>query len=512
MKNIKTKIVVYKHYLASMLKSIIFSIIYLKFMKNNKVQISVFNRYLILLIVLLFSYLFYLSIPALYNYEVLQKDLTRILKEEFKLNAALSGNINYKILPTPNFEVFDVALSTDSENKFEKFVQIKKMKIYVSISELYNQKNLKINKVILSESNFDINPDSFKYIKKFLKKKNSVNNIEIKKSKLFFKDKKKNKDAIAISTINKSNIFYDKKNNSNKMNIEGSIFNSKFNFYFLKRFEDINKTFTEIDFKKINTKIKNEISKNDGDENYKGKVLATFLGSEVKINYDIVNNAISISSNKSTVAGKKINLDGKINKSPFYFDLNIELESIDGVKFVENFFELRSLFRKSIFLNEKFNGEVLLNINFLKNFQFFDQAKINLHFFNGEFFLDETSFIANKIGKLEFIDTKFLELDSQQLIKAKILFEIYDQKKFYQKLQVPKNNRIKIKNAYLEIEKNFSTDSIKIDKFLLNSNTDSKSIYKSEDLTEKIHSSEVNRLKNWIEIKKFSNQIFSKIN
>ena len=35
---------------------------------------------------------------------------------------------------------------------------------------------------------------------------------------------------------------------------------------------------------------------------------------------------------------------------------------------------------------------------------------------------------------------------------------------------------------------------------------------KSFDLTEKIDFSEIYNLKNWIEVKKFSNQLFSKIN
>ena len=155
---------------------------------------------------------------------------------------------------------------------------------------------------------------------------------------------------------------------------------------------------------------------------------------------------------------------------------------------------------------------MLINIDSLKRIQLFDKAKINLHFFNGEFFLKDTFFSADKIGKLKFIDAKLLELDEQQLIKAKILFEIYDQKKFYQKLQIPKNNRIKIRDAYFEIEKNINTDSVRINKFLLNSNIKNHPSYKIKDLTDLIHSSEIKKLKNWIEIKKFSNQIFSQIN
>ena len=105
-------------------------------MKNIKRKISVFNRYLILLIVFLFLYLFYLSIPGLYYFERLQRDLTTKLSKEFNLNASLSGNITYKILPTPNFEILNVILNTDSD----EFAQIKKMRIYISALKLQKQK------------------------------------------------------------------------------------------------------------------------------------------------------------------------------------------------------------------------------------------------------------------------------------------------------------------------------------------------------------------------------------
>jgi len=154
------------------IKKSLFFFIRLEFMQNIKFKTSVFSRYLISLIVLLFSYLFYLSIPAFYNYGDLQKDITKKLLKEFNLNAALSANITYKILPSPNFEISNVILSTDSDKKFNEFAQIKKLKIYVSIQKLYSQKELEIKKIIFSETNFNVNKNSFNYINDFFRKKN----------------------------------------------------------------------------------------------------------------------------------------------------------------------------------------------------------------------------------------------------------------------------------------------------------------------------------------------------
>ena len=107
---------------------------------------------------------------------------------------------------------------------------------------------------------------------------------------------------------------------------------------------------------------------------------------------------------------------------------------------------------------------------------------------------------------------KLLEINNEQIIKTKILFNIADQKKFYQLFQVPKNNRMELNNIYVEVEKNLNIDGIEINKFVINSKTKKNPSNKSFDLTEKIDFSEIYNLKNWIEVKKFSNQLFSKIN
>ena len=172
------------------IKKLLFFLIRLEFIKNIRFKISVFSKYLILLIVLLFSYLFYLSIPVFYNYGDLQKNITKKLLTEFNLNAVPSANIIYKILPSPNFEISNVILSTDPDKKFNEFAQIKKMKIYVSIRKLHSQEQLEIKKITFSEANFNINKNSFYYLNNFFKEKISSKKISIKKVKYFLEKMK----------------------------------------------------------------------------------------------------------------------------------------------------------------------------------------------------------------------------------------------------------------------------------------------------------------------------------
>jgi len=495
------------------IKKLLFFLIRLEFMENIKFKTSVFSRYLISLIVILFSYLFYLSIPVFYNYGDLQKDITKKLIKEFNLNAALSSNITYKILPSPNFEISNVILSTDSDKKFDEFAQIKKLKIYVSIRNLHSQKELEIKKIIFSEANFNINKNSFYYINDFFRKKSSSKKIIIKNSKIFFRKNVDKKDAIALSSIEKSKIFYDEKKNSNQIIVDGSIFNTQYNLSFLRNIANKNLTNFQINFKQLNAQVNNEFLKSSEKSiNSEGIVSITFLGSENTINYEISDEFILFSSDETSINDQKIFFNGKINISPFYYNIYVDLDRINVTKSIKNFSKIKNLFQNKILLNKNFNGKIIFDIHFLEGIKLFDQAKINLEILNGKLMLNDSIVTSKKIGKLTLLNSVIQEKDNKKIFSAKLLFDIIDQKKLYQKLQVPKSNRKNLDNIYLEIERDLDFDNFQINKFIINKKLKNNSKNKAKNLTDLININEINNVKNWIELKKLLNQIFSEIN
>ena len=78
-------------------------------------------------------------------------------------------------------------------------------------------------------------------------------------------------------------------------------------------------------------------------------------------------------------------------------------------------------------------------------------------------------------------------------------------------MQIQKSNRIKLNNIFVDIEKNLHNDDIVINKFILNSNIKNNFLGQSKDVTEKFDYNIIKEIKNWIEIKQLSNQIFSEI-
>ena len=99
-------------------KKIIFKLTYKtnKFFKNNS-KISNFNKLIISFISLLFLYLFYLSLPTLYDKTWVQNTIENKLLEDFKINFSISSNISYNILPQPHFLIKNSKIFKDNDEK-----------------------------------------------------------------------------------------------------------------------------------------------------------------------------------------------------------------------------------------------------------------------------------------------------------------------------------------------------------------------------------------------------------
>ena len=127
---------------------------FIKFKHDKFIKISNLSISIILFITLSFLYLFYLSIPTLYNKDALQKDITNKLIKEFKINFSLSSNIKYLILPSPHILIENVKIFNDDLKDPKELSQIKKLKVYISQKNLFDQNNLKINKILVEDANF----------------------------------------------------------------------------------------------------------------------------------------------------------------------------------------------------------------------------------------------------------------------------------------------------------------------------------------------------------------------
>ena len=180
-------------------------------MKKKKIIISNFNKYFISVIIFIFFTLFYLSIPTLYDKGRLQKALGTILLNEFKLNLSLSSEIDYYILPSPHFIISNSKLFWDKESTIQEVVNIKKLNVYISKENLFNQKKIKVNKILLDDANFSITKKDFPYLQNYFKNELSKKKIVIKDSNLFYKKKD---ETIFIVSMNNFDMHFNQKKKS----------------------------------------------------------------------------------------------------------------------------------------------------------------------------------------------------------------------------------------------------------------------------------------------------------
>ena len=109
----------------------------------------------ILAIIILFSFIIYLSLPAFYNYESFDKELRNKIYKDFKFDIQNTKGITYSIIPRPHLliETSNLFLTTNSEKEFAKIKKtfVSKFNKTYSGSLLGEQKEL-LNK--LKELNF----------------------------------------------------------------------------------------------------------------------------------------------------------------------------------------------------------------------------------------------------------------------------------------------------------------------------------------------------------------------
>ena len=111
---------------------------------NDKFRVSKFSKYLISAIVVLFIYIFYLSIPLLYDKNLVQNKIVTKLRDEFNINVSNSFDISYRILPKPHYLIKDIKTT---------LAEIKDLNIYISQNNFFNKDSIKINEVVIEDFN-----------------------------------------------------------------------------------------------------------------------------------------------------------------------------------------------------------------------------------------------------------------------------------------------------------------------------------------------------------------------
>ena len=434
------------------------------FGKDSKV--SNLNKFIITLISLLFIYLFYLSIPTLYDKAWVQQKIESELLDEFKIDFSTSSNISYYILPVPHFLIKDTKIIRNDLPKKRQLSEIKKLKVFISQKNFFIKEKINITKILIEDANFSLKKDDIVFLNKASNKKFSTKKIKIINSNIFFKNNLG--ETITLIKVPLASVFFDDIKKLNKFDLFGEIFKIPFVFDLSKKFSSSKNKIVNIDAKKLKLNILNE-SSNKSDNDVDGLNIITVLNSKIHTNYNIKKDLIVFELDASRKKNSNIDYQGKLSLKPFDLKLNIILKKYDLSKLLDVNSVIGELVKTQLLFNENISAAISVNINSNKNDEIFKSSVINFNIINGKINFDKTKLINKKIGFLE-VDNSSLFFENDKLIlNTNILVDIHDSDNLFSLFQTPRKARKAVNKIFINLDYDLLMDQVDINNITIDS-------------------------------------------
>jgi len=413
---------------------------------NDKFHVSNFSKYIIAAIVVLFIYIFYLSIPLLYDKNWVQNKIVTKLSDEFNINLINSFDISYRILPKPHYLIKDTKTT---------LAEIKELNVYISQNNLFNKDSIRISEVVIEEANFSLLKDNFKTLYKKSENKFSKKKIKINNSNIFFKDNLN--EVISIIKISNAFLFFDEKNLFNLFDLNGEVFNVPFKLKYQNTL-DLQKRI-EIKAPDLKLEFINEFFKKDEDL-ISGINNISILSSNINTKYNIKDQIVIFQSDGSRVYNSKIDYNGQLAINPFDLNLKINLYNYK----ISNLFTPNSIInefiKSGLLFNENISVHTLVNIESTKKDEIFNKAKLELRVLNGKISFDNSIFINNNIGLIEVSNSDLFLENDKLFLNSNLSIDIKDTDRLFSFLNTNKKSRKNIKNIKLNIIYDFLSNEI----------------------------------------------------
>ena len=402
--------------------------------KNNKIILTFVALFLISVS--------YLLLPTFYNKSEITKELKNKIENKFDLNLKFSQNIRYNLFPRPHFTITD---SSIFENQIE-ISKIGKLKIFVSLDNLFTLKNIQIRDLIFENVNFNLNKKNYNFFNQLLNTSFKDGSLTIKKGNIFFKNSEN--EVLFINRILKMKYYYEPKELKNIFYSDNEIFNIP---YSMKSFlnEDKSKIFSKINFNLIKLKIENEL--NLINKTKIGRSDLIFKNLKLIAEYQIDKNSF-IFKIFDKLDQPDINYTGKFNLKPFYASLEGELDKIDFIHLFGSNAIIVQLLKTEIFNNENINFKLNLKAKNIFNNPNFKNIHINSTIQEGLVDTDNTKFEWRDFADFELFESLVYVKNGELVLDGKLKINLKDYNKLYTFLLTPKNYRNEIK----QIDLNFT--------------------------------------------------------
>ena len=443
-----------------------------KYNQSKKIfNVFEYKKSLILVVIFLFSSTYFI-LPSFYNKDEIKNLLKNQILNKYEIDVNFDEKIGYSLLPKPFF--FTKNLNIIHKEKI--LGNSGYVKFYISLSNLFSLKKIKIQDIVFKNTEFEINSGNINFFKKTLNNPEKIDKVFFKKSKFFYRDKED--ELLFLSIIDSLKFFYDEKNELQKVKASFEIFNIPFKFDISKNFNNENKNLKLIS-KKIRLNVETSIEHSNSEVS--GFLILDLLNMNNSFNYTIKNNTLSFLS-------KDKNFDGKLNFKPFYFSSNLNF----------NYINQRKIFQKNSLLLDLFNSELLNNSNLsaiinilikkIDKFEYLEDYTIKLELDDGRIFINNFDTKWNKSVSISSNDIEFINNEDGKRLIGEILFNFEDIEKFFRYFQIKRNYRSVFDEIKADINYDFESNKLIIN----NLKIDNKSYQILNELIDSINKEEKN--------------------
>ena len=387
----------------------------------------------IVFFVIFFGTAIFFSIPTFYDYKKYNQKIENTINKEFKINLQNLESISFRFIPSPHLLIKKADLKI-KEDELNPISNLKNIRVFISLTDLYRDDIFKIKKVVIKKANLYLNKKSgLNFINNL--KKNIVNDLRINNSTLFFKDDKE--EIVFISKL--KNLIYkiDLINNKKILLINGNIFDSNYNLNYFIDYEEPNTQNLNINLKNPNIIFNNKLIEDifSSKSKQEGELLTKFLNNKNNLKYTIVDKEINFIKQK--VNNTNFDLLGSIAFQPFYFDLSFNLKKNDLIDLENIIFQI---FSNKDMKFKNLSGKLNINFENLDN-KIINSGLLNLTFENSRILTKNFKLNLDDFGSLEILDYEYLT-NINQVLQMKVKANVLNKEKFNRFLFSYKKNII----------------------------------------------------------------------
>ena len=408
------------------------------------------NKFILTFVALFFLFVSYLLVPTFYKQGDISKELKNELLNKFNLDFSFAQNLNYNFFPRPHFVSSE---SSILENQ-NKIADIDKLKIYVSLDNLFSLKNVNIKEVILDNTNFELNIKNSNFFIKLLDNNFLDANLNIKNSNIFFRDSEN--EILFINIIKDLKYYYDPNELKNILYSKNEIFNTPFSLKAINH-KDETKLYTKLNLDFAKLQIENIF--NYKDDIKSGSATLLFNKDKSLINYKTNKNFFEFDY-FNELENKKFLYKGKFNFKPFYSSIEGDIEEINFSYIFGTNAIVAELLKTEIFNNKNLDFKLNINANKIKNNPKFTNLFLKSKIQEGLIDIDDTKLEWKDSSVIKLTDTLIFVRDGKLFLDGKSKIKITNAKNIYKFLLTPKNFRKKIKTIDFNFSYSFNDNAI----------------------------------------------------